>query len=457
MTRPLDSRSRALRSLRTGLALAALCASSVVASPALAGDGAASERSEAASIEDLTGFERLVAELDLLERDGRRARVAPHVFDEWLDRAGPRALPELLHELDATEALDEHRWALFSRAVDEYPAWAADQLRTGGGDALTALRRALNGLALLEARGGADDLDVLRGLALGSHDDERPERRVERAYERALAAVLSRDARAVRVLEDRWDDHAGVLWVATVKAVGGAPHQASLDLLTWLLRDAEGTQAFLVQQIGRVAERSRLPGDFALHMMLMQYAEELDAGLRRDARMTLGKLQCSEALDVLIAGLEDDDAGVREASYWALQEITGKRMKAEPVRWRAWYAAEERWWRDEFRELHQDLASEDVAVVGVAIREMGSRKLRRHELAAELVPLLEDDRAGVVKMTVAGLGALGSAVAVEPLLPLLDSDDEALRELTLRVLRSITGRDDLPAERAAWKARWSAH
>ena len=32
------------------------------------------------------------------------------------------------------------------------------------------------------------------------------------------------------------------------------------------------------------AERSRLPGDFALHMMLMQYAEELDAGLRRDAR-----------------------------------------------------------------------------------------------------------------------------------------------------------------------------
>lgn len=448
-----------MRGLRAGAILAALCASSFsLATPGAYADPATQAAGDAEpSIEDLRGMDRLEAELERFERDGRRASIPSNRFDEWLDAAGPRAIHELLRVLDEDTELDEHHWSIFMRAVDEYPAWAADSLRGGSDDAARATGRALDAFAVLEARGGADDLPVLRGVALGGDAEARPDRRVERAFERALQAVLTRDPRAVRVLEDQWDDHEGVLWVATVKAVGGAPHEESLDLLTWLLRDAEGTHQYLVQQVGRVAERSRLPGDFALHMMLMQYAEEMNPGLRRDARMTLGKLQCSEALDVLISGLEDEDAGVREASYWALQEITGKRMKAEPDRWRAWYAAEERWWRDDFADLRAALSSDDVAEVGVAIRAIGGRKLRRHELAQELLPLLEDRRAGVVKMTVAGLGALGSAVAVEPLVELLDAPDPELRDLAWRVLRSITGRDDLPAERAAWTARWTAN
>jgi len=256
------------------------------------------------------------------------------------------------------------------------------------------------------------------------------------------------------LLEEKWDDWPQSLWTATVRALGAVPRSSALDFLTWLLRDADGTQMFLVQQVGRVAEATHSSADYELQAMLIGYCDSMDASLRREACMTLGKLQCAEGLDALIDRLSDQKSAVREAAYWSLQEITGKRMKAEPVRWRAWYSTEEAWWRHEFADARAGLYSDDLAVVGAAIRSIGGRKLRRNDLAVELLPLLEDNRKEVVCMAIAGLGALGSAVAVDSLVELLESDLPSVRQLALQALRSITGRKDLPADRDAWVDPW---
>lgn len=419
--------------------------------------------SDSAPLEDLRGLPRVLGELERLERDGNRTRLEPHRLDGWLEDAGPRALPELLvatgaedrdrradDEVDSSELLDERRTALFTASLSDHPRWAWDELPSAEpGRRVRVARRAL---IVLAAFGGAAELELTRDLALPLEQDERPKRSLLRAYESALGSMLRRDRRALRQLEDRFEEWPESLWTSTVKAVGSTANGEALDLLTWLLHDSEGTHVFLVQQIGRVAESSGLPGDFGLHSMLVQHANGMDSSLRREACVALGKLRCSDAIDDLIGLLTDADQGVSASAYWALQRITGKSMKGEPDRWRAWYAEEQRWWRESFPEHRENLESEDIAVVGSAIRAIGGRKLRRHELATTLLPLMEDRREPVVGMTIAALGALGSAVAVEPLVDLLASDSDELRGLAHRTLTAITGRDELPPEPAAWAA-----
>ncbi|MCA8979120.1 MAG: HEAT repeat domain-containing protein [Planctomycetes bacterium] len=424
--------------------------------PSASASESTSGESSREELDKLRGLPRFVGEYDRLERDGELSRLSSAAFDELLVRSGSGTVRELIAALDgsADPAFSELRSSALDAALDEYPAWVVRELRgiTAGGARPT--RRVLDALVVLELRGGAGELETARELVDPHDPEQRPDRGCLRAYEAAMTAMLSRDRRAIRVLEDDWDKWPENLWIATVKSVGGAGSSAALDLLTWLLQDAQGTHEFLVQQIGRVGESSSLPGDFALHSTLIDLASSQQPGLRREACMTLGKLQCSEAIDTLIAGLGDSSPGVRDAALWSLQTITGKNMKPEIERWRSWYAVEVRWWRDEFPALQEKLHSDDVAVVGVAIRELGRRKLRRHELATELVPLLDDPREGVVCMTIAGLGALGSAVAVEPLVEQLDAEPREVRDLALRALQSITGRDDLPAEKQAWSGSW---
>lgn len=419
-------------------------------------ESAAQDPGELAELEKLRGLPRFSGELEHLERYGELTRLSPSALDKLLAAAGPGCMRQVIEALETPEdpVFSEARSVLVDRALGDYPAWVVSELRGVGAGSMQSSRRSTDALVVLELRGGAADLVTLRELVDPRDPEQRPDRVHLRAYETALSAILNRDRRAVRVLEDDWSEWPGSLWISTVKAVGGAGSPATLDLLTWLLQDADGTHAFLVQQIGRVAETSRLPGDFALHSVLIDYTSSQDAGLRREACVTLGKLQCSEAIDTLIARLNDPHAGVRESALWSLQTITGKSMKPELGRWRSWYAGEARWWRDDFPELREKLDAEDIAVVGLAIRELGRRKLRRHELAELLVPLLEDPREGVVCMTIAGLGALGSAVAVEPLIESLGSESEAVRNLALKALSSITGRKDLPAEQQAWSDPW---
>lgn len=424
--------------------------------PAVSAAGMQGEATPREELDKLRGLARFVGEYELLECDGELTRLSSAALDELLAAGGPSTVRGVIAALSGAgdPVLSELRASVVDDALGEYPGWVVREQRGVGGDSTQASRRIIDALAVLELRGGAADLATARELVDPRDPEQRPDRSFLRAYESAMTAMLNRDRRAVRKLEEDWDQWPGNLWISTVKSVGGAGSPAALDLLTWLLHDADGTHEFLVQQLGRVAESSRLPGDFGLHSTLIEFLTSQNSGLRREACMTLGKLQCSESVDDLIARLNDPHAGVRDAALWSLQAITGKSMKPELERWRSWYAGESRWWRDDFQALRDQLNSEDPALVGVAIRELGRRKLRRHELARELIPLLDDPREGVVCMTIAGLGALGSAVAVEPLVESLGSDSQSVRELAAKALSSITGRDDLPAEQQAWSDPW---
>lgn len=417
------------------------------------------EEQDSAKLAKLRGVPRFLGELDQLERYGELQRLTSNALDRLLDQSGAGTVPALLRALSSADGngdtpISEARRGLIDAALTAYPDWVVGELRGSGSGSASTTRRIHDALQVLEAQGGAPDLATVREL-VDPHDPEaRLERGLMRAYETALTAMLKRDQRAVRQLADDWDDWPDNLWIPTVKSVGGSSNAAGLDLLIWLLRDAEGTQEFLVQQIGRVVESAHLPGDFALHSTLIQFADSQNAALRREACVTLGKLQCAEAIEMLIDRLTDPHSSVRESAIWSLHGITGKSLKAEPERWRLWHESEARWWRDEYRAIYENLSSDDPAVIGVAIRELGRRKLHRHELARDLLPLLDDPRESVQCMTIAGLGALGSAVAVEPLAQLLDSEFAEVRKLALQALESITGRSDLPADRSAWSNPW---
>jgi hypothetical protein len=63
-----------------------------------------------------------------------------------------------------------------------------------------------------------------------------------------------------------------------------------------------------------------------------------DPQVRREAALAAGHLKDRDpaSSDALITMLQSDDKGLRENALWALEQISGKQLGADPARWQAW-------------------------------------------------------------------------------------------------------------------------
>lgn len=161
--------------------------------------------------------------------------------------------------------------------------------------------------------------------------------------------------------------------------------------------------------------------------------------VRREAALALGRLADATSVPELLRRLSDDNEGAREAAHWALKSITGLRLSLNAERWQRWHEGELAWWQSRGEDLVDALESAPRPQTLAGIREAAARRLFRHQIAERLVALLRSDDREVVVASVGALGSMGTRIAVEPLIELLDHGDESIRNAAWLALKAITG------------------
>jgi cyclophilin family peptidyl-prolyl cis-trans isomerase/HEAT repeat protein len=136
-----------------------------------------------------------------------------------------------------------------------------------------------------------------------------------------------------------------------------------------------------------------------------------DAGARRAALYSLGRLRAPRGAAPLVAALADGDPGVRAIAARGVTKALVDSARLDP--------------RAAVDRLRALLADQDAHVRINALRALAS--FRDSGLAAAVAPLVADQHIGVAVQAETTLGALGGAAAVQALRPRLASGVFALR------------------------------
>ena len=123
---------------------------------------------------------------------------------------------------------------------------------------------------------------------------------------------------------------------------------------------------------------------------------------------------------------------------------------ADAQRWMSYFREQREWWQQARPELKARFESGDSAAIASALRELAKVKLFRHEAAELALLALSSTEPGIVRMACQTLAELESSRALDDLLDLLRSPNEAIRAEAAATLSALTGRS-LPADYAVWR------
>jgi len=171
--------------------------------------------------------------------------------------------------------------------------------------------------------------------------------------------------------------------------------------------------------------------------------------LRREAALSLGRLQDLESVEALMVLLNDESAGVRGNAYWALKNITGLRFPANKQRWNIWWKNESDKARKEREEILSKLMTGTRQEMLDALSKAGQIKLGRKEVINVLIEFVEHGDPAVRKLTCGALASLKAREAASKLLRILADPQQEVVQAAHSALKEITGLD-LPADRKKW-------
>ena len=263
-------------------------------------------------------------------------RAIDNLLWEW--RAGERTQPKALTQafFDLGQAASPELCKLLDdRPPDPLPvdSIAAAIGRLGRTDALPTLGRLSQSehdgerLAAANALGDMDLLDGLPFLVRALDDPavdvaDRAEGLLlaSRQQPKAIVMVLNENTRAVR---DK---------VRIGRTLGQIDCKESRQALLRMLESFD--EATILGGLQGVWHSGREEdGDVILRAM----REHPTPGIQKQACLALGKLHVGSAIPDLIQVLRHPDRGVVANAHWALREITGLVLKAEPDLWQQWW------------------------------------------------------------------------------------------------------------------------
>ncbi len=296
-------------------------------------------------------------------------------------------------------------------------------------------------LAVLERLGGAADVELGVAFCLPGLEGE---------FERALASIAKRDVRTLAQLERLTPGARTELRVAFVRAVDSL---ATTDAAGWLARCAERARDVrpeAIARLGRIAEL--LPN--RLSEESIGVVRDVLAGVGseslREAVVAAGRMEDGDSIPHLLALLAEADPGLRADAAWALQRITGLKLRERRERWEDWYGTELAWWRDRSDQTFADLQAPDAAARTRALMDISGHRASRDRLASRVIPLLDHAEPATAKLAAWTLRVLRAKCAVGPLIRALDHTEPGVRIEAWRALRGIT-RKDLPEDAALWR------
>jgi len=368
------------------------------------------------------GLERVLEELE----DTRRPSAGA-LLDALLV-SGPRGWSELLEALeDPAQPLGAQLERSLLVALAELPELVLDRRQAGDRTGYRLTLELSLALSVLEGFGGAGDLDQVVRLGLPEERDQAMDLGLVGDFEDCLAGLLGRDPEAFGVLGRGFTGLDPRIQPVVLRAVGRVDDRRAVTFLSDRLGLDEKLDLLVLAQLGRAAARAGVDVDERTRTFILMGLRSADAKLRGEACLVAGHLEDSEAVPDLIDLLEDPGQGVSANAYWALRRCTRKYLDPVVDRWRRWYADELAWWSSEAAGCLQDLHSDDPGRVSLALRELATHRLHRHELARELLPLLGETEEVLLLQTCGALQALGSRVALPALRSLQEHSSAEVR------------------------------
>lgn len=384
-----------------------------------------------ADLEDPKQYEKLERELAALG-----ASSVPACFQILLEHR-----LEVITDADEVEVIplsgDQYR-VLFAgltrmrgSAVNDFLAWHEPELDTDAEKSLA--------MRLLREVGKRRDIVLLVRLASPPPAARRLDLGKRESFKRALGGILLRDARAQDEILRSYRDAHPALVAPIVRTVGGLDSGQGLGLLVRLLGQISEADPLILVEISRLGDTLPHPLESQVLDVTRRYLYSSQPEVLMLAADACARLEDTEAAPELIGLLDHPLRAVGNEGYEALKVLTGLDYGKGSKRWEEWYDKNIEWWRYEAPELISSLSEDDPGLASHALLELSKWRFYRHEIAADVVHVLQREEKDLVILACAILGHLGSWRGVEPLVNALDDGEPEIQEAALRALKRITG------------------
>ena len=303
------------------------------------------------------------------------------------------------------------------------------------------------GLEVIGAIGNQASIKLLPGLmTIVGLPSEQDRARNERGLEITINAVLARHS----------DSFESMVWLygnlpewcvsALLSSLANTRELAALHTLPKLLGKRPFLDASVLTQIASVARYARAPLSYSALDRIRSYLSSTQTRQRQRSAQALGFLDDTDSAGELIELLNDPEKTVRQASYSALRLITAMTMDPDYRRWVLWHERETNWWHQESAPHLSFLRKHNTKGLVVALRELGQRRLFRKEIAPWILPMLESNNDGKVRVAISALTSLraNDDQTLAALEELLTHADASIRNQAGDSLRVITHRVFLP-------------
>lgn len=302
-------------------------------------------------------------------------------------------------------------------------------------------------LWVLADLGGPSQLETVLELVHG--DGSPPSPALQRELEETMVVLLSRKPRAAEQLGGHLRG-AGPGALAPVSiALGRTGGESSLSVLRDLLREHRDLGAVLLPQVRRVVRSLPARDHAELRSEVRRFLEDGDLQSMRAASVLAADLEDEEALPRLLQLLDFEGTPAHASALSALNRLAGQDLGRDPGQWRGWYAKELAWWDEQLPSVLAELNARSAPRVLPALGELARHPLFRRALTEEVTRALDYPDPRVREAALGTLVSLGSRLAPECVLPLLEDEDRNVADAAWTALRRMTGKD-LPQDLDVW-------
>lgn len=262
---------------------------------------------------------------------------------------------------------------------------------------------------------------------------------VQGPCERALSAVVSRDATSLPGLKDRLGKVPPGMVPVVLRGISTSRRPQALPVLTGLLGRMPAWDLVLLPSIGRLAEDT--VGDLSDEELtwIRPFTLDQDWRVRREALILLGRVGDWRSHALMTAALADDQRLVQQAAAWALAHLSHTDLGLDASAWTAWFEREIGWFEQNGSRWSQALDVGDPALALEGMREWAGHALFRHDAARAIGRLLARTDAILVSQACTVLSGIKSPAACPALVEALGGENASIREAARATLAAITG------------------
>lgn len=412
----------------------------LIAAPGLVAPGLGEPVSQAAKALD-------AAVLDAIGHPARTIEANVRAFVA----SGPESLPrcfelavarELAIAVEGSKSFvlpisDEIELALVAAAARAPRADVVRQLARVAASA-TGPREIEVGLRIAALAGTADDVELVRTLAMRVATERGAPLEVRHAFGLAFHSIALRDDRALARVDGLYRAVERSLADALLRALGAFEDETVAEALGGLLGVRPELDLRVLGELARVGRHLPLPASEPTRDAVRGYLRDADPTLQRAACRTSFALQDVDAVPVWIEMLEDDD-DVARAALDALRRTTRKALDRDVKEWRAWRERELAEWRVAERRA-DDLRAADRAKAAAELLALGRARLHRHQAAELVAGAFARGETDLLRLACQVLGELGSPAGEAALVEATEHADATVREAAELALERVRER-----------------